>query len=298
MKLVIYCAVFLIGTFVSAQDGILNAGFEDWNDGKPDHWLTSNIPTISVIDITRTTDANSGTYAVKGETILFFNSPSEPGVFTGKDNSVIENPFLVTENYSKFSGYYKYILGNPDSLAGRFEIRLSLNNNTEGRRVAIAEVDLPVAESYTYFEVPFVYDEPMDLIAEVVHISISIGGNQDGDHNVGSVFYMDDLSLDGVVSSVERNQTSEIPSQFSIKPNYPNPFNPNTNFQFFLPKKSDVSLKVYTLTGKEVATIVNENLGAGGYTINWDASTLASGIYIYRFKADDFVQSKRMTLIK
>ncbi|NOG47480.1 MAG: T9SS type A sorting domain-containing protein [Calditrichaeota bacterium] len=290
--------IVLIPLLSFAQNGILNAGFEDWANGKPDHWLTSNVPALSIIDVTQTTDSNSGAYAVKGETILFLNAPSEPGVFTGKDNSVIENPFLVSQNYAKFSGYYKYTLGNPDSAAGRFEVRVALNNNTAGRRVAIAEIDLPVAESYTFFEVPFVYDEPADITAEVVHISVAIGGNPDGDHNVGSVFYLDDLSLDGTVSAVENPEIGAIPEKYNITQNYPNPFNPNTNFEFSLPKTSQVSLKVFSLTGQLVATVIEENLNTGKYIINWDSNGIASGAYIYRFTAGDFVQTKRMVLIK
>ncbi len=85
---------------------------------------------------------------------------------------------------------------------------------------------------------------------------------------------------------------------FELVQNYPNPFNPTTNIQYSIPTDGVVSLIVYDLLGREVATLVNESKKAGNYTINFDASTLASGTYIYQLKAGEFLSSKKMLLIK
>jgi photosystem II stability/assembly factor-like uncharacterized protein len=92
--------------------------------------------------------------------------------------------------------------------------------------------------------------------------------------------------------------SSEIPREFSLEQNYPNPFNPATKIDFSVPKAGFVSLKIYDVSGREVENAVNENLGAGTYTYDFDASGLASGVYFYRMHADGFTDVKKMTLIK
>jgi len=92
--------------------------------------------------------------------------------------------------------------------------------------------------------------------------------------------------------------TSEIPSAYSLMQNYPNPFNPATSITFALPIAGNVELKVYDILGKEVASIVSGNLNAGTHIVPFDASALASGVYIYKITAGSFIDSKKMVLIK
>jgi hypothetical protein len=89
-----------------------------------------------------------------------------------------------------------------------------------------------------------------------------------------------------------------IPTEFSLAQNFPNPFNPTTNIKFGLPKESNVTLRIYNVLGEEVATLVNKVMPAGFHTVNFDASRLTSGLYIYRIEADNFVQVKKMMLMK
>ena len=89
-----------------------------------------------------------------------------------------------------------------------------------------------------------------------------------------------------------------LPSNYTLKQNYPNPFNPVTNIQFLLPTSEFVTLKIYNLLGQEVATVVYEKLTAGEYRYDWDAGRLASGVYLYRIQAGDYVKTKKMILIK
>jgi len=80
--------------------------------------------------------------------------------------------------------------------------------------------------------------------------------------------------------------------------NYPNPFNPVTNIQFFLPKAGPVKIEVFDVTGKKMATILNSQKPAGSYSIEFDGSNLASGIYFYHLQAGQFVDVKKMILMK
>lgn len=102
--------------------------------------------------------------------------------------------------------------------------------------------------------------------------------------------------LSRLLTSARRITTP--PSVFGLWQNYPNPFNPQTNFQFSIPNFGLVNLVVYDLLGREVATVVNEMKQAGTYTVQWDASRLASGAYFYRLQAGSFSVTKKLILLR
>ena len=83
-----------------------------------------------------------------------------------------------------------------------------------------------------------------------------------------------------------------------LEQNYPNPFNPVTNFKFSIANCQLTILKVYDVLGREVATLVNEVKQAGTYTVRFDASNLASGVYLYRLKSGNLVDVKKFVLLK
>ncbi len=85
---------------------------------------------------------------------------------------------------------------------------------------------------------------------------------------------------------------------YALQQNYPNPFNPSTMIKYSLAKRSNVLLKVYNMLGQEVATVVNSQQEAGDHSINFNASKLASGLYIYKLQAGNFTESKKMMLLK
>ena len=91
---------------------------------------------------------------------------------------------------------------------------------------------------------------------------------------------------------------TELPESYSLEQNYPNPFNPNTVISYQLPVNGFVTLKVYDILGSEVTTLVNEEKTAGRYEINYNALSLASGVYIYRLNVNDYTSVKKMVLLK
>lgn len=103
------------------------------------------------------------------------------------------------------------------------------------------------------------------------------------------------VTSDAPTSGVSRPQT---PMRHRLTQNYPNPFNPNTVVSYELSVVSQVSLKVFDMLGHDIATLVDARQAAGSYTVRFDAKKLPSGTYFYRLKANDFVQTKRMTLVK
>ena len=89
-----------------------------------------------------------------------------------------------------------------------------------------------------------------------------------------------------------------VPEKFSLSQNYPNPFNPSTVIAFNIAKQSFVSLKIFDILGREVKDIINSNLAAGSYNVDFNASELTSGIYFYTLTAEGFTDTKRMLLVK
>ena len=99
----------------------------------------------------------------------------------------------------------------------------------------------------------------------------------------------------GVVSVEDENN---LITDFSLFQNYPNPFNPSTSIQYAVSNRQFVSLKIYDVLGKELATLVNEEKPAGNYEVNFNASSLSSGVYFYTLRAGSFVQTKKMLLVR
>jgi photosystem II stability/assembly factor-like uncharacterized protein len=98
------------------------------------------------------------------------------------------------------------------------------------------------------------------------------------------------------LTSVEDERNT--PTLFSLEQNYPNPFNPNTLIKYSIPKSSQVTLKIFNTLGEEIEIIVNEERPVGVYEVNWNAANFPSGVYFYRLQAGDFVQTRKMILLK
>ena len=124
-------------------------------------------------------------------------------------------------------------------------------------------------------------------------ITIDGSGNKWIGTNGGLAVYKE-----GGVVSVKEMPSKIIPKAFTLFQNYPNPFNPSTSISFNLPSRSYVSLKVFDILGREVATLVSEMLFAGEHSRQWNASNMSSGIYFYRMQAGSFVETKKLVLLR
>ncbi|MBN8570044.1 MAG: T9SS type A sorting domain-containing protein [Ignavibacteria bacterium] len=113
----------------------------------------------------------------------------------------------------------------------------------------------------------------------------------------GFAVYLDDVMIGSPNVGVTPTNSS-IPDKFNLEQNYPNPFNPTTNIKFSLPKATNVQLIIYNSMGQEVKSLVNEFKNAGSYSVDFNASSLASGTYFYKLITSDFVETKKMTLVK
>ena len=138
------------------------------------------------------------------------------------------------------------------------------------------------------------------------------GGGNDNESGVAADHFLHVLPSDTYVTVVntfsvmgdcwstglEESSDSDLPESYTLQQNYPNPFNPSTTIKFSLPEEGMVSLTVYNTLGQEVAKLVNKQLSVGSYEYSFDASNLSSGVYIYSIRANNFVQTRKMLLLK
>ncbi|MCX6161442.1 MAG: T9SS type A sorting domain-containing protein [Ignavibacteriae bacterium] len=125
------------------------------------------------------------------------------------------------------------------------------------------------------------------------HKGTVVGEIGTGVGNTGMMYQSFDNGMVGI------SQTgTTVPQKFALNQNFPNPFNPTTKISFALAKAGPVMLTVFDMSGKEVATLVNTTLTAGNFEYTFDGSKLSSGVYFYRIITNDFVESKKMTLLK
>ncbi|MFZ2325076.1 MAG: T9SS type A sorting domain-containing protein [Ignavibacteriaceae bacterium] len=171
---------------------------------------------------------------------------------------------------------------------------------------ALREANLVLGET----EAPIIYTRFFKVVGNKMQLSEEgnsgeSSNDSDGDgvpfipeqpNNLPPVFATEaTLNLTGI-TSVE--DVKSLPTDFALEQNYPNPFNPTTTIRFSLPADNFVSLKIYNLLGQEIATLVNENKIAGNYNINFNASNLSSGVYLYKLDAGKFSAVKKLTLLK
>jgi hypothetical protein len=117
-------------------------------------------------------------------------------------------------------------------------------------------------------------------------------------NNSSTPVYRISLLGTGVATSVEEPSDALLPNTPVLSQNYPNPFNPSTNISFSLPAQAFVSLKIFNLVGREVATLVSGEIGAGRYVRQWNAAGYASGMYFYRLQTGSFSDTKKLVLVR
>jgi len=100
-----------------------------------------------------------------------------------------------------------------------------------------------------------------------------------------------------IVTDVHKDQNN-LPSGFELYQNYPNPFNPSTTIRFFLPRTEHITLKIFNVLGDEITTLVNGEMPAGEHSIIYNIKNLSSGVYLYRLQAGQFIDQKKMVVVK
>ncbi len=272
-------------SFLNAQ--VPNEGFESWTAGEPDFWTTNN--SDPDFTITQSNSAHTGSSALKGECIPFV-PPFLPvlgpvAICAGID----DEGFPIEFRFNSLKGFYKF---NPQ---GGDQVLISLWVTLDTVGIGIGSILLNSAASYTQFAIPITYIDPATPNKCIISFQIL---NPVGGINVtlGSEMYIDDLELSmDMVSDVEDEFQ---PLTFQLEQNYPNPFNPSTKICYSIPQQGNVTLKVYDVLGNEIASLVNEERPAGNYEVDFNASSLSSGVYLYKLQSGTFVESKKMIVLR
>lgn len=273
---------------------IPNASFENWTGGSPDSWLTTNSPPVYT-NITKSTAAHAGSSSVRGDVVTLTGTSFvvPPFLQSGTDGT----GFTYNQRPAAFNGWYQF---SPAASSGdQFIVNAILFKGlSRGTPIGVASALITAAtSSYKQFSLPFVYlsgDSPDTCL-----IQFQIAGTA-GQPHAGSYFILDDLSFGSGGTAVEN---TAVPNTFGLDQNYPNPFNPSTTISFQLSARSFVSLRVFNVLGAEVATLVDGQKEAGRYTMSWNASSLASGMYVYQLTATSeegkvYKETKRAVLLK
>jgi hypothetical protein len=130
-----------------------------------------------------------------------------------------------------------------------------------------------------------------DMYSDSTGAHLAWAGTFNGEQDV----YYGRIIADSTVTDVAGEDLS-VPGSYELLQNFPNPFNPSTQIGMRIAEPTHVTLRVYDILGREVATLVNEQLEAGDHTRTWDASGMASGVYYYRLQAADFTQTRSLVL--
>jgi len=220
------------------------------------------------------TDDRDGNYEI------YYKRSTDGGVNWGADTRLTNAPDYSLNPSVSVSGQVVHVVWN-DLRDGNFEIYYK--RSTDGGVSWGADTRLTNAPTISTYP-------SISVSGQVVHVVWT--DNRDGNEEI---YYKRDPTgnLVGII-----NINSEIPNQFSLSQNYPNPFNPATKIQFALPKSSFAKLVVYDAFGRELETLVSEQLNAGTYEADWPAGKFSSGVYYYKLTTYDFTETKKMILIK
>jgi hypothetical protein len=260
--------------------------------------------------IISTFDLDSEGWSVNGGILYYRSSDGNPGGFIEfEDNQdgagvfISPNKFLgdltlYDQGTLKFDLKNTYDNGQ-DSLYGYGNVRISSSNSYADKSV----VPLGYISEWTSFSIPMtagdwgLTESGWDsLLADVIEISIQMDAQWNYYDRVG----LDNFSINPYTSEVGPDLNDGYPLGYKLSQNFPNPFNPSTKISWQSPVGSWQTLKVYDVLGNQVATLVDEYKPAGNYNVQFTTNNLqlSSGVYFYQLKAGDYIQSKKMILIK
>ena len=197
--------------------------------------------------------------------------------------------FPINQRYSNLNGYYQFYADSGDIFIANVTMMKA------GKQMAFSVDSINPSSSYKLFSFNITYLSTE--VPDTCIIQFTIWGPSGGvDYHVGSYFILDDLSLSGIATAVKSN--SNILKEYKLYQNFPNPFNPNTAIEYFIPQNGLVQLTIYNVLGKKVNTLVDRYESGGIHHVNFNAANLPSGIYFYKLRVNDFLAVKKLMLIK
>jgi len=262
---------------------------------------TTDIREIVINEI----NYNSADDFDSGDWVELYNRSNESVDLSGWyfSDSDDEHKYFIPDGTVLESNNYLVMVDDDSSFTARFpnvenyigEIGFGLSGS--GEFMKLVDNEEQIVDSLTYDDkLPWPEEADGDGASlELVDVNID---NAFAENWKASEGHGSPGEVNSVVTDIEVDKNNELPSEFVLSQNYPNPFNPTTTINYSIPVAGKVSIKVYDILGREIANLVNEVKAAGRYSVKWDASNFASGIYVYRIKANSFIQTKKLVLMK
>jgi hypothetical protein len=194
-----------------------------------------------------------------------------------------EGHFFVIEPETPEILYRKHIFTDDQYAPGRLVVRGDMI-------IAVSENEIRRIDPETFEDEVFV----TELRSQWFHWPTAA---IDDEGNVYALMNLDLVKI-SEIKPTDSEKIVEIPDKYVLEQNYPNPFNPATTIRYSLPEQSHVTIEIFSITGKHVATLVDESHAAGRHHVDFDAGQLTSGVYLYRMQANGISASKKLTLIK
>lgn len=293
------------GESVTNIGDVNSDGFKDIAIGAPAGLLMDDTSKVYfyyggfIIDTTKDYILNGGSIYNIGDInldnkveFIFYNG--KINIYSGLDSLISFSGYLNSSSYGDLNkdGYDDFIIGKTNY------------RNSDSMMVGGAYVYFGKPNIDTTFNLLLEGENKWDEFSKII-TSEDINSDGFDELFVLSPNFPDYTSPKGKVYIYSRINFTDIKDlheksklNFHLYQNFPNPFNPTTNIQFSVSSREYVQLKVYDILGKEIAILVNEEKPAGKYEVNFNASSLASGVYIYKIQAGGFVSSKKMILLK
>ncbi len=281
--LLVFCTAMSFGQ-------IPNSGFENWSTDTPDGWFAPfNMPP-TIVPITRSTTAHGGSSAVRGEAVAIATFAANPQLSAGPYGV----GFPVASRPASLRGYYQYFPQGGDTL----NITVILWKGAGGGSVVgVGAVKIGASSSaYKQFILPIAYQMTDTPDSCLMQIFLTHAPGSPTIH-AGSYYLLDDLAF-STSGGTGVQEDARIPGRFALKQNYPNPFNPTTTIAYSIPAPGRVLVKVHTMLGKEVATVVDRIEHAGDHTAVFSAEGLSSGVYCVSLHHGGTSAYRAMLLLK
>jgi hypothetical protein len=208
-----------------------------------------------------------------------------PGFMTDIDDSTMNRHKIV-------SGIQFDVLVN-DTLVEPYYFEIPLHVSIPFKKGILKKYDLTAEQLSMYFAT-------QDITFDSIGIS-NVYVDSIANRIFGMIEHFSTIVVkekDNLTSSSSINKSNQLPRDFELMQNYPNPFNPVTTIEFMLTEASFAEVKIYSVTGEEVATVVSGKLEAGTHRFTWDARDMASGVYFYKMRAQGMSQVKKMVLLR
>gem|GEM_PF-3096818 len=217
-------------------------------------------------------------------------------------NSIVSKPFILGPTSSlTYSVTYgmnnmtkgKEALGDNGEIHFRVEV---LDANTNEVLGSFDEMKYSKMNLAKYSNIGYKVNAP-GLLGKSIKLRLHADDNLEAKYVIVENMQTGTSLAKKTFKEVELKQ-NEVVTDYGLDQNYPNPFNPATTITYQLPQSGSVTLKIFDILGNEVKTLVNENKEMGKYTVQFDASSLASGMYVYQLRANDYTSTKKMLLLK